>query len=122
MEHWGALPTPFSSFLDLSEHANLRLREAESTAPGGPPQCPRGRGGGELCTSVCPHVQKAALLWARVRVSVSTSVQLCVGVRGPISVCLCISPSVYVTGLSGGRGGGVGGRIPLCLCTLGVEG
>ncbi|XP_010835750.1 PREDICTED: syntaxin-1B [Bison bison bison] len=52
---------------DLSEHANLRLREAESTAPGGPPQCPRGRGGGELCTSVCPHVQKAALLWARVR-------------------------------------------------------
>nr|XP_019842708.1 PREDICTED: syntaxin-1B [Bos indicus] len=52
---------------DLSEHANLRLREAESAAPGGPPQCPRGRGGGELCTSVCPHVQKAALLWARVR-------------------------------------------------------
>ena len=86
----GSPPCPLSSFLDLSEHAKLRLREAGSTAPRGPPQCPRGRGGGERCTSACPHVQKAALLWARVRVNVSASAQC--GCQGAISVCLVCQP------------------------------
>lgn len=91
-------PVRPSSFLAPPECAGPRREGLGDTVP----PTPRGCG----CASV-----RAASPWGRVWVNVSVSECLRVGVGGLFLCALCVSPSVCVTGLSGGGGGGgaVGG-------------